>query len=108
RGASFKGRVLDDDTGKPIADQRIYAFCSVSDPLGDIRTDAEGRYKLPPVAGTLEIHISPTNYVAQLVRLDAGDAESTVSVPDIRLKHGGWISGRVERPSEVESNSFPA
>lgn len=31
--------------------------------------------------------------------------DSTVSVPDIRLQRGGWISGRVERPAEVQSNA---
>jgi len=103
RGATFKGRVLDDATGKPIADQPIYAFPSTRDPLGDIRTDAEGRYELPPVAGALELDVVMTNYVAQVVKLDAAVEDSTVSVPDIRLQLGGWISGRVESPAGVAS-----
>jgi hypothetical protein len=106
RGATFKGRVLDAATGKPIADQPIYAFPSTRDPLRDIRTDAEGRYELPPVAGALELDVETTNYVAQVVKLDPAAEDSTVSVSDIRLQHGGWISGRVERSAELESNAI--
>ena len=106
RGATFKGRVLDDATGKPIADQYISAYSSTGITPGNIRTDAEGRYELPPVAGTLEIDILTANYVEHVVKLDAGAEDSTVTVPDIRLKRGGWISGRVERPAEVKSNLF--
>ncbi len=106
RGVTFKGRVLDDATGKPIGDQPIYAFPSTRDP-SEIRTDAEGRYELPAVAGALEMDVVTTNYVAQVVNFDAADEDSIVSVPDIRLQRGGWISGRVERPAEVESNLFP-
>jgi hypothetical protein len=42
--------------------------------------------------------------VAQVVKLDAADEDSTVTVPDIRLKRGGRISGRAELPAGVESN----
>ena len=107
RGSIFNGRVLDDATGKPISDQPIFAFPGTKYPLGglgEFRTDAEGRYELPPVAGPLELDIVTTNYVAQVVKFDVPDEGSTVSVPDIRLKRGGWISGRVERSVKEETN----
>ena len=108
RGATFEGRVLDDVTSEPIPNpwvvERLTDF-----PFGNpLHTDSEGRYEVPHVAGSLEIHATPTNYVEQVVRLDAAAEDSMVTVPDIRLKHGGWISGRIERPAEVESNVFPA
>jgi hypothetical protein len=103
RGATFKGRVLDDATGKPIARAVVYGM---TERIYDIRTDAEGRYELPHIIGILKIESLTTNHVAQTVKLDAAAEGSTVTVPDIRLAHGGWISGRVERPAEVESNAF--
>ncbi len=103
RGATFKGRVLDDATGKPIEHFFVYGETSHS---YDVRTDAEGRYELPRVSGALEIQIWPrTNYVGQRIKMDAAAEDRTVSVPDIRLKHGGWISGRVERPADMVSNA---
>jgi hypothetical protein len=103
RGATFKGRVLDDATGKPIAQAVVYGM---TDRIYDIRTDAEGRYELPHITGALKIEALTTNHVAQTIKLDAAAEDSTVTVPDIRLQHGGWISGRVKRPAEVESNAF--
>ncbi len=104
RGATFKGRVLDAATGKPIAQAIVFGETEAR--LHDIRTDAEGRYELPHIAGTLRIEAQMTNRVAQSVKLDAAPEDSTVPIPDIRLQHGGWISGRVERPAEVGSNTF--
>ena len=115
-GPTFKGRVLDDATGKPIADVPIhYAF--VFDRVGDhsvpgvrgsdTRTDAEGRYEgryePPGGAGTghYSIETRATNYVWQVFNVDKADIGKMASLPDTRLRRGGWISGRVERPAEV-------
>ena len=102
RGATFKGRVLDDATGKPIAQAVVYGMTAR---VHDIRTDAKGRYELPHITGPIKIEALTTSHVAQIVKFDAAAEDSTVSIPDIRLQHGGWISGRVERPAEVESNA---
>ncbi len=51
-------------------------------------------------------NLPETNYVKQSIKLDEAAEDSTVTVPDIRLKRGGWISGRVERPAELVSNVF--
>jgi hypothetical protein len=106
RGASFKGRVLDDATGKPIADIPIGNGVTVFS-SGDTYTDTEGRYELPGIVSSLVIRLGWTtnDYVHPDIKMDAADEGSTVSVPDIRLKHGGWISGRVERPAEVGGNA---
>jgi hypothetical protein len=104
RGAKFKGRVLDAATGKPIAKAVVYGMTEVPR-IYDIRTDAEGRYELPHITGALKVEALTTNHVAQIVQFDAAAEGSTVSIPDIRLQHGGWISGRVKRPAEVESNA---
>ena len=102
-GATFKGRVLDAVTGKPIA--RAVGYGETGARLHDLCTDPEGRYELTHIAGTLRIEVQTTNYVAQVFQLDAAAEGSTVTVPDIRLSHGGWISGRVERPA-VLTNAF--
>ena len=102
RGATFKGRVLDDATGKPIEGAYIYASASRS---YDAHTDQEGRYAFFHIADEFYIDASTTNHVMRRISLRAQDEDSTISVPDIRLRHGGWISGRVKRPAEVESNA---
>lgn len=106
RGARFKGRVLDDATGKPIAHIYIANGMTVIS-SGGTYTDTEGRYELPWIVGSLVINLEWTtnDYVHPDIEMDAADEGSTVSVPDIRLKHGGWISGRVERPAEVGGNA---
>lgn len=101
RGATFKGRVLDDATGKPIAKAVVYGM---TEHFYDTCTDAEGRYELPHITGTLKVEVATTNHVAQVVRLDEAAEDSTVTVPDIRLQHGGWISGRVESPAGVKNH----
>ena len=104
RGATFKGRVLDDATGKPIARFVLLGMDTVSH---YVHTDAEGRYRLAHIDGALKIRpMTPTNYVPQMIALGAAAEDSSVSVPDIRLQHGGWISGRVERPAGVESTAL--
>jgi len=104
RGATFKGRVLDDATGEPIAQAII---CGMTEARSyDLRTDAEGRFELPHITGILRIEAQTTNLVAQTAKLELAAEGGTVSIPDIRLQHGGWISGRVECPAEVGSNAF--
>ena len=107
RGTTFKGRVLDAVTREPIADERIYGSSSTSDRFYDIRTDAEGRYILPHITGPLEIQVTGTSnyYAPQGIQLAAAAGDSTVSVPDIRLQRGGWISGWVERSAGVSNAS---
>ena len=102
-GATFKGRVLDDATGKPIARASVRGETETQ--FHYPNTDAEGRYEMSHVTGGLEVAASATDYVKQVVKLDAAGEDSTVSVPDIRLQRGGWISGRVERPAGMESNT---
>ena len=102
-GATFKGRVLDDATGKPIAGAFVRGETETQHHYPS--TDAEGRYEMSHVTGGLEVAASATDYVKQVVKLDAAGEDSTVSVPDIRLQRGGWISGRVERPAGMESNT---
>jgi hypothetical protein len=103
RGATFKGRVLDDATGKPIANGIL--FCGTGGPSQNPRTDEEGHYELIHIASALIIDARTTNHVIQRNYVGGAAEDSTVSIPDIRLQHGGWISGRVERPADVESNA---
>ena len=102
RGATFKGRVLDAATGKPIANAILFISEGSSQ---NPRTDAEGRYELSHIAGKLFIDAQTTNHVMQRIYVDGAAEDRTVSVPDIRLQHGGWIAGRVERLAELESNA---
>ena len=102
-GATFKGRVLDDATGKPIAGAFVHGETKTLSHYPN--TDAEGRYEISHVIGALKLGASASNYVAQDFKLNAAGEDSTVSVPDIRLQRGGWISGRVERPANMEDNA---
>ena len=98
RGATFKGRVLDDSTGKPIAQIVVQ-----DNSLNYVNiTDSEGRYEWRHGADAFEIHVIETNYVWQVIKMDATAEDSTVTTPDIRLQLGGWISGRVEHPTKLE------
>ena len=104
RGATFKGRVLDDATGKPIERFVLLGMDTVSH---YVHTDSEGRYRLAHIVGALKIRpMTLTNYVPQMIELGAAAEGSTVSVPDIRIQHGGWISGRIERPAGVDSTAL--
>lgn len=105
RGATFKGRVLDDATGKPIPNADVMGELTNGGGGFNLHTDSEGRYELPHVAGTLVIVVQTTNHVIVMQTIDVGatNEDSTVSVPDIRLQLGGWISGRVESPAGVAS-----
>jgi 5-hydroxyisourate hydrolase-like protein (transthyretin family) len=117
-GPTFKGRVLDDATGTPIAGVRIlYMFVHDCDGecAGDrgyvTRTDAEGRYEgvYPPQssgAGHYTIRIEPTNYVWQVINVDKTNTAKMATIPDTRLGRGGWISGQVERPAEADDLAY--
>ena len=116
-GPTFKGRVLDDATGRPVAGVRIlYMFVHECDGecAGDrgyvTRTDAEGRYEgvyEPPGGvgtGHYVIETQATNYVWQVFNVDRADIGKMATIPDIRLRRGGWISGQVERPAEAKAD----
>ena len=129
-GATFKGRVLDDATGKPIAGVPVDI---IIDNLGDrakgdayvktIQSDAEGRFEISNVVGSLKILREPgtgpvnytswplrdvtvperpwlrtNDYVTPGIKVNAAAGDSTVIIPDIRLQRGGWISGLVGLP----------
>ena len=127
---TFKGRVLDDATGKPIAGARVistdYALQNgatlkgeMFDPktgkkVNEIRvyqtrrtevsTDAEGLYELPRTTGHVLMVTRATNHMGQWFMLDATNEEGVVSVPDSRLQDGvgyGSLIGQLDRPAEV-------
>jgi len=115
---TFKGRVLDDATGKPVADVPI-RYHIFYERVGDhsvpgvgmnyTRTDAEGRYegRYEPMTSSLNAYyaivIEPTNYAWQVFKVDRADIGKMASIPDARLLRGGWISGRLERPAEAKA-----
>jgi 5-hydroxyisourate hydrolase-like protein (transthyretin family) len=117
-GPTFKGRVLDDATGKPVADVPIrywFEYESIGTGHGfyETRTDAEGRYegRYEPKGGTGAGHytmeIQPTNYAWQVFKVDRADTAKMASIPDARLLRGGWISGLAKHPAEVAPNDYP-
>ncbi len=87
-GATYKGRVLDDVTGKLIANEHFLGGYYM---FQDAYTDAEGRYELRHYTGDAKLELLITNYVEQEIKLNPADEDSTVLVPDIRLKRA---SGR--------------
>jgi hypothetical protein len=95
------------------------------------QSDAEGRYEFSHIIGSVTILPRPgtfsgnrffqrmlvssqqtlrqmrsNNYVRPIIKMDAAPDGGRVSVLGIRFQRGGWISGRVERPAELESNAI--
>ena len=94
-GAIISGRVIDADTGDPIADANIYA--SLIDGRGNAwtNTDSGGRYTLPGVpSGAVDIRVQAHGYIEEHLRLRVEGAERLTGA-DIELGTGASISGRV-------------
>ena len=103
RGATLKGRVLDAATGKPIAN--IDLRCKAEGPNFVSITDAQGHYEFFHIVGAPNIQaIESSNYLGEIVKVDAAAEGDTISVPDIRLQPGGKISGWVARPTGLPTN----
>ena len=108
RGATISGRVIDVDTGQPIANVGIKADNGYNDgPNSRAETDADGRYVLQGLApGTYRIRARADRrgYIQEFYddNLDWDDANlvtingaDPVEVIDFGLKRGAAISGRV-------------
>ncbi len=94
RGVNLRGRVVDADSGTPLAGARLEA-----DKL-EATTDGQGNFEIRRASpGTDSISAQATNYVTQRTELAGTTEGAAVTVPDIRLHHGGWISGRVVLPA---------
>ena len=103
RGAVASGRVVDDNTGGPIAGVKVI------DALGErcvATTDRDGRFTVKGLAvgndpeQSFEVGVITKGdvYVSRESEpVLAGEGQS-VAVPDIRLRRGGWISGTVVPP----------
>lgn len=98
RGGSVSGRVVYADTGQPASgvwvgqpSRRCWST-----------TDSEGRYTVRHLApGHAMLVARAEDYVpGRGEEVDVED-EATVVAPDIRLRRGGWISGRVVRPPDA-------
>lgn len=117
RGASFvqavgpskplAGRVLDLDTGEPIAGATVRTYLVHGDPLSSSRerqhlattSDAEGKYRITglPVGeenGLVAFTTGDDPYVPAGHYVDTSAGGDEV-VQDFRLKRGVWASGRV-------------
>lgn len=105
KGGKISGRVVDDLTGEPIP----YASVKIRGDSGgfdQVRSDSQGYYQSEYglIDGRYSVHASyPYGHVdgcygelpcseAQTVELNAGSVHSNV---DVRLKRGGYISGRI-------------
>ena len=103
RGGSVSGRVLCADTGKPASGNSV-----ITVGLGAKRrstTDAEGHYIVRHVApGRNRISAQAEGYVCGRSEEVEVKDEATVVAPDIQLRRGGWISGRVVRPNDAPSD----
>lgn len=100
RGGSVSGRVVYADTAKPASDNSV-----ITVGLGGKRrstTDAEGHYIVRHVApGRNRISVQAEGYVCGRSEEVAVKDEATVVAPDIELRRGGWISGRVVGPKDA-------
>ncbi len=103
RGGSVSGRVVYADTAKPASGNSV-----ITVGLGAKRrstTDAEGHYIVRHVApGRNRISAQAEGYVCGRSEEVEVKDEATVVAPDIQLRRGGWISGRVVRPKDAPSD----
>lgn len=113
RGATVTGRVLDADTGRPIAGVQVVG--GPGDRSRDT-TDARGSFAVKHLAneaapipdspenadlGEVTVRVHSDIYVpacSQPVRVHEGQ---TVRGPAIQLRRGGWIAGKVVRPRDA-------
>ena len=123
-GATVMGRVLDAETGKPVPGASI--FGSGYHEAGEVN-GADGRFTIQHLAtnealsfsiapnpryvwhtnGTARVALPESDYVQQNIR-PAGLAEGmTTTLPDVKLRHGGWISGRMTLPADAPSGVRP-
>jgi protocatechuate 3,4-dioxygenase beta subunit len=90
-GVTRRGRVVDRDTGEPVAGAHVEDF---RNPFNRIRADGDGRFVLRGMRRGAGVRITAPGYNAQCVPLGvAADRERTV-----RLVRGIVISGRVIGP----------
>jgi protocatechuate 3,4-dioxygenase beta subunit len=95
------GRVLDADTNQPLAGATIAFLPTSSTPrppllAGPLRTETDGRgvFTMDLAPGRYRIQTQRAGFISHpgvVITIDGG----TVSVPDIRLSHGGAIEGRI-------------
>ena len=94
RGVNLRGRVVDADSGTPLAGARLEA-----DQL-ETTTDEKGNYEIRRASpGTDHIIAQATNFVTQRTEVGGTPDDWNIIVPDIQLHRGGWISGRVVLPA---------
>jgi beta-lactamase regulating signal transducer with metallopeptidase domain/protocatechuate 3,4-dioxygenase beta subunit len=101
------GRVLDLDSGEPIAGAVVRAFQVHGEPISTsrerehfaVRTDAEGRYRITglPIGKENELVAFATGDVAYIpIGRDADTSAPGAELQvDFRLKRGVWAEGRV-------------
>ena len=96
QGASVSGRVLDADTGKPIAEARVsFARADWKEMTVKTSTDGEGRYSLAPFAAG--------EHLVKVTTLDESVLETRLAISalkamegiDFRVKQNPVIRGRV-------------
>jgi protocatechuate 3,4-dioxygenase beta subunit len=107
RGATISGRVLDSETGLPIADVNVSADLDEGGAYNDLRTDAEGRYAfrgLAPGRYRIWANAGGRGYVEEFYNDElSSDNADLVTVRereeitgiDFGLAPGGNITGRV-------------
>ncbi|MBM4050080.1 MAG: carboxypeptidase regulatory-like domain-containing protein, partial [Planctomycetes bacterium] len=102
RGTKVTGRALDADTGKAIAEVRIYAHDGTHYRYSGEwpRTDAEGRYFFYVRPGKIEVRVTdpPPGYLPPpwdaRKEMTVREGQEVV-VPDFRLKKAGIVRGMV-------------
>lgn len=103
RGATFRGRVVEDTTSKPIAGVTLHSE-HYDYPL--VQTSREGSFEFSHIAADMQFEVCKSNFVAQIIHVNATTENSITHIPDIRLQRGGWISGHVERPKEMADKIY--
>jgi protocatechuate 3,4-dioxygenase beta subunit/Zn-dependent protease with chaperone function len=115
----IEGKVIDAVTGKPAAN--VYATASVIRPDGykspspgltnpDARaaiTDAEGRYRLPVVAGKHNIRALQKGRVARAIEAFEVKPGERRTAPDLRLIEGAFIEASVVDAETGQPPTYP-
>ena len=110
RRLSAKGRVIDAETGEPVADQSLLGEILTGSPTGERdrtqlnftgwgETNDQGEFTLPVVAGRMRVEFHGTNRISEKEFTDFEvAADGTTVIPDIKVRSLPKFRGVVRNP----------
>ncbi len=93
--AIIEGQVIDEVTGRAMANAPIFAQGVAEMGVGRTRTDKAGRYRLLVTPDYYNIWSEADDRIAVAVKALKADANKTVQNADVRMLRGGFVVGTV-------------